>query len=116
MGAGADGFHHPSSEEELVELVRTANRDGRGLRVRGAAHSVSHAIYTDPLGSLENRVEEQSPPDSDNINVMLDRYRGWRVVDEEERLVEADAGINLGADPSSPAGTATLESSLLYGL
>ena len=39
-----DGFHHPASEGELVELVEAAYREGRQLRVRGAAHSVSHAI------------------------------------------------------------------------
>jgi len=47
---------------------------------------------------------------------MLDRYRGWRVVDERRKLVEADAGIHLGADPNDPTGTATLERSLLWQL
>ena len=111
-----DGFAHPATEEELVELVRSAYREGRQLRVRGAAHSVSHAIYTDPLGDMRNDVEQQTPPPGANVNVMLDRYRGWRVVDEEQRLVEADAGIHLGADPNDPIGSATLETSLLYQL
>ncbi|MGI9100530.1 MAG: hypothetical protein ACR2H2_18925 [Solirubrobacteraceae bacterium] len=113
---GADGFYHPAGEDELVDLVKTAYREGRQLRVRGAAHSVSHAIYTDPLGGMPNHVEQQSPPPGDNVNVMLDRHRGWRVVDEERRIVEAEAGIHLGADPSDPTGTATLESSLLWQL
>ena len=107
----ADGFHHPASEQELADLVKAAYREGRLLRVRGAAHSVSHAVYTEPPGP--NRVSQQSPPAGDNINVMLDRYRGWRVKDEARKLVEADAGIHLGADPSDPTGTATLETSLL---
>jgi FAD/FMN-containing dehydrogenase len=47
---------------------------------------------------------------------MLDKYVGWRVKDEERKLVEADAGIHLGADPSDPTGRATLEASLPYGL
>jgi hypothetical protein len=47
---------------------------------------------------------------------MLDKYVGWRVKDEERKLVEADAGIHLGADPSDPTGGATLVASLLYGL
>lgn len=112
----ADGFHHPASEAEIVELVRAANRAGRQLRVRGAAHSVSHAIYTDPAGARRNRVGEQSPPAGPNLNLMLDRYRGWRVRDEARRLVEADAGIHLGADPGDPTGTATLETGLLWQL
>jgi D-arabinono-1,4-lactone oxidase len=116
VSGGADGFHHPADEQELVELVRTAHREGRGLRVRGAAHSIAHAIYADPLGPLDNRVSGQSPAPGDSINVMLDRYRGWRVVDEDRRLVEADAGIHLGADPSDPTGSATLETSLLARL
>jgi len=111
-----DGFFHPASEAELVALVQMAYRGGRQLRVRGAAHSVSHAIYPDPEGELPNSVEQQTPPPGDNVSVMLDRYRGWRVVDEERRLVEAQAGIHLGGDPSDPTGTATLETSLMWQL
>ena len=116
MEHGPDGFHHPASEAELVALVTAAYREGRQLRVRGAAHSVSHATYTDPLAAIANRVEQQSPPPGENVNVMLDKYAGWRVKDEERKLVEVDAGIHLGADPSDPTGRATLESSLLYRL
>ncbi len=97
-------------------MVKAAHREGRQLRVRGAAHSVSHAIYTDPEGARPNRVSEQAPPPGPNLNLMLDRYRGWRVRDEGRRLVEAEAGIHLGADPSDPTGTATLETSLLWQL
>ena len=111
-----DGFYHPASEDELVCLVKLAYREGRELRVRGAAHSVAHAVYTDPLGDFPNHVNQESPPPGDNLNVMLDRYRSWSVRDEERRLVEAQAGINLGADPSDPKGTATLEASLLWQL
>jgi hypothetical protein len=109
----ADGFHHPAGEGELVALVRAAYRQGRQLRVRGAAHSVSHAIYTDPEGGRRNHVGEQSPPGGDGIDVMLDRCRGWRVRDEARKLVEADAGIHLGPDPGDPAGGADLAHSLL---
>jgi hypothetical protein len=111
-----DGFHHPVSEEQLVALVQMAHREGRELRVRGAAHSVAHAIYTDPVDAIPNHVEQQTPPPGDGVNVMLDRYRGWRVKDEARMLVEADAGIHLAADPSDPTGTATLETSLLWQL
>jgi D-arabinono-1,4-lactone oxidase len=113
---GADGFYHPASEEELVSLVRAAYHQGRQLRVRGAAHSVSHAVYTDPHAELENRVTLQTPPQGDNLNVMLDRYCGWRVKDEARKLVEADAGIHLGDDPGDPTGTASLDNSLLSQL
>ena len=101
VSRAVDGFHHPATEDELVALVRRAYREGRQLRVRGAGHSTPGAILTDP---------------GDNVDVMLDGYRGWRVLDEGERLVEADAGIHLGADPFDPTRTATLETSLLWQL
>jgi len=112
----ADGFYHPSSEADLVELVRLANREGRQLRVRGSAHSVSHAVYTDPPRPYPDRVTVQAPPPGPNLNLMLDRYCGWRVRDEAQRLVEADAGIHLGLDPSDPTHASTLENSLLWQL
>lgn len=77
---------------------------------------MSHAIYTDPLAGMRNHVEQQTPPPGDNINVMLDRYASFRVIDRERRLIECDAGIHLGLDPSDPTGTSTLENSLLYQL
>jgi D-arabinono-1,4-lactone oxidase len=116
IARGTDGFYHPASEEELACLVKKAYHEGRGLRVRGAAHSVSHAIYTEPLAGMRNHVEQQSPPPGDNLNVMLDRYISFRVVDHEQKLVECDAGIHLGNDPSDPTHTSTLENSLLYQL
>jgi hypothetical protein len=114
--SGTDGFHHPGSEAELVSLVKMAYREGRQLRVRGAAHSLSHVIYADPIGELPNRVGWQTPPQGENVEVMLDRYRGWQVKDEARKLVEAQAGIHLGEDPSDPTATATLETSLLWQL
>jgi hypothetical protein len=112
----ADGFHHPASEQELSALVAAAYREGRQLRVRGAVHSVSHAIYTDPAGASPNQVGWQTPPAGPNVNVMLDRLRAWSVRDEGRKLVEAQAGIHLGGDPSDPTETATLETSLLWQL
>jgi hypothetical protein len=113
---GSDGFYHPANETELACLVKKAYHEGREIRARGAAHSVSHAIYTDPLATLVNHVEQQTPPPGDNLNVMFDRYIGWRVVDEERMLVECDAGIHLGIDPSDPTGTSTEANSLLWQL
>jgi FAD/FMN-containing dehydrogenase len=47
---------------------------------------------------------------------MLDRYRAFDVKDEGRRLVEVQGGIHLGADPSDPTDTSSLQSSLLYQL
>ena len=116
ISKGPHGFYHPASEAELVELIKQANREGKLLRVRGAVHSVACAIYTDPCTENDNYVEKQTPPPGENINVMLNKYRGFRVVDKERMLVEAEAGLNLGIDPSDPTHTSTLENSLLYQL
>jgi D-arabinono-1,4-lactone oxidase len=110
-----DGFYHPSSEAELAALVKFATDQGKQLRVRGAAHSISHAIYTDRPVGWPNTVNEQSPPPGPNIDVMLDRYRGWRVRDEADKLVEADAGIHMGEDRTNPEN-ASLTTSLLWQL
>jgi hypothetical protein len=112
----SDGLAHPASEEELAELVRSAYREGRQLRVSGASHSIAHAIYTDPHDALPNRVSQHEPPAGNGTNVALDRYRGWRVRDEGRKLVEADAGIHLGRDPGDPLGESSLQASLLYQL
>jgi hypothetical protein len=105
------GLYHPASEAELVALVRCAYRQGREVRVRGAAHSVSHAIYADTAEPFENVVGRRIPPKSEHFNLALDRYRGFRVVDEAQKLVEVDAGTHLGCDPNDP--TATRSVSLL---
>ena len=96
---GADGFYHPASEEELIALVVMAAREVRQCRVRGSAHSVSHAIYTDPLEKIPNRVNQQSPPPGDGVDIMLDCYQQLTVIDSKEKLVQAQAGIHLGPDP-----------------
>ena len=116
ISQGSDGFYHPASEEELIGLVKKANQEGRLLRVRGSAHSVACAIYTDPCTEDENHVNKETPPPGDNLNVMLDKYRAIVNVDEENMLVTVQAGINLGEDPNDPTGTSTLENSLLYQL
>ena len=43
-----DGFYHPCSEAEIIELIRLARENDLQIRCRGAAHSVARSIYTDP--------------------------------------------------------------------
>lgn len=81
MVPGADGFHHRGDEAELVALVKQAYREGRQLRGRGAAHSVAHAPYTDPL-----RVVDPSDPTGtaklkDSLLYRLWRAKGWAISD-----------------------------------
>jgi D-arabinono-1,4-lactone oxidase len=114
LARATDGFYHPASEAGLIELVQAANREGRLLRVRGAAHSVADAIYSRSVGP-ERGAGHQTAPDGDGIDVMLDRYREWQLDDSTGR-VTADAGINLGVDEADPTHTSTLENSLLFNL
>lgn len=116
IGKGADGLYHPKTEAEIIELVKAARADGKELRCRGSAHSVSHAIYTDPLADLPNRVNQETGPETDNYMLMLDQYRGIELIDEEKRIVAVDAGANLGIDPFDPTGTSTWENSMLQRL
>jgi len=96
-----DGFHHPRSEDELAAFVRFARRQGRQLRVRGSAHSVKAAIFSDPGSS--------------NVDVMLDRYAAV-AFDDERCRVTVQAGCHLGVDPRDPTRTSTWENSLLAQL
>ncbi|MFY0582780.1 hypothetical protein ACN28S_58495 [Cystobacter fuscus] len=112
----ADGFYRPASEEALIALVKKAYAEGKQLRVRGSAHSVAAAIYADPLVTGDGEAGPASAPASDAIHVLLNNYRGLRVVDAGQRLVEVEAGVNLGVDPEDPSRTSTLDNSLLFNL
>ena len=104
---GSDGFFHPTSEAELGMLVRAARRAGVKLRVRGSAHSVARAIYTDDGPA--------TPARRRHFDVMLDRYIG--VTFDDARLrVTVQAGCHLGHDPRDPTRTSTWENSLLAQL
>jgi D-arabinono-1,4-lactone oxidase len=104
---GSDGFFHPTSEEELALLVRAARRAGVKLRVRGAAHSVAAAIYT------EDRVAGR--PRARHFDVMLDRYIGV-TFDDARMRVTVQAGCHLGHDPRDPTLSSTWENSLIAQL
>ena len=105
---GSDGFFHPTSEGELVRLVRAARLEGVKLRVRGSAHSVARAIYTQDGEGVE-------PGRRRHFDVMLDRYIGV-TFDDARMRVTVQAGCHLGHDPRDPTRTATWENSLLAQL
>jgi FAD/FMN-containing dehydrogenase len=104
---GTDGFFHPTSEAELAMLAKAARLEGAKLRVRGSAHSVAGAIYTD---------DGPDPPSiRRHFDVMLDRYIG--VTFDDARLrVTVQAGCHLGHDPRDPTRTSTWDNSLLAQL
>ena len=113
----SDGFYHPENEEQIICLVKKAFDEGLQIRVRGSAHSLAWAIYTDEGNnskSIPNKVSHEEPPEAPNINIMLDKYADLLWEDEENGIAVADAGIHLGLDPNDPTGTSRLENSLLY--
>ncbi len=108
-----DGFYHPQTEEEIIALVQRANAKGLQVRCRGAAHSMAHAIYTDPgegQTQIPKRVSEKNPPKGPHINIRLDRFRSLIWEDEERGIVVAESGIHLGEVPDETP----LEDSFLY--
>jgi D-arabinono-1,4-lactone oxidase len=110
-----DGYYHPTNEDEIVCLVKKAIRENLQIRARGAAHSVAWSIYTNPVhGRPFNKVSQDDPPNSDDINIALDGMIKLDWIDEEKGIVEAEAGIHLGLDPDDPTGVSTLADSLLY--
>lgn len=103
-----DGFFHPSSEDELRSLVLLAKREGRQLRVRGSAHSVRAAIYSDDKAVSDRREHR-------HIDVMLDRYIAVQF-DDAAMTVTVQAGCHLGVDPRDPTKTSRWQDSLLAQL
>jgi FAD/FMN-containing dehydrogenase len=100
-----DGFYHPATEDQIIELVRLARARRCALRVRGSAHSIPAAIHTD--AHLDGRALA--------IDVMLDRFRRVEI-DEVRGIAVVEAGCHLGIDPQDPTGTSTWEGSLLAQL
>ena len=106
-------FYHPSTEQEIVDLVKYAYDNNLQLRVRGSGHSFGCNIYTD-VCTLDRIDVEASAPDGDNINIKLDKYTKILSVDKSQSRVTVEAGIHLGHDPADPLST--LENSLLHQL
>ncbi len=112
VARGPDGYHHPSTEAELQDLVARAHGERRQLRVLGAAHSYPMSIHTDGY-------RHGKPPPDGAFEVMLDRYRGITFApagDPGGALVEVEAGCHLGRDPYDPARSSTWDNSLNVAL
>ncbi len=97
-----DGCYHPTSEDEIVSLVRTTRDLGGKLRVVGTGHSVWEAIVPegfDPDAATNERL------------LCLDQYsriRGFRndPSNPGSLLVEVEAGCHLGESPRHPVANA----------
>lgn len=90
-----DGCYHPSSEKELIDLIQQTSMERGTLRVVGSGHSVWESIVPDGFTKYAEPGQRL---------LMLDRYR--EIVrfypnpkDEQQMLVEVQAGCNLGYAP-----------------
>ena len=95
-------FEHPTSEAELIALIHAARANGAQLRVRGSAHSVAAAVYTDSFDPETGPTHPGAPV----VNVMLDQYRGITFAEVSGvHYVTVEGGRNLGSDPYGPGDT-----------
>jgi len=106
---GDDGFYHPINEEQVIALVQRARSQHLQIRVRGSAHSVAAAIYTDNF--------QKGMIGLSGINILLDQMRKVTFLEPEPGvkdsiLVKAEAGCNLGQDPHDPSASSTWSNSL----
>lgn len=90
------GFYHPSHEDEVVALIRSARARGLTVRVRGAGHSVPAAIHAD--ARLDGERDGRSA-----VELLLDELTTTRF-DDARRHVTVGAGCRLGRDPRDPQG------------
>jgi len=103
---GRDGFYHPASEEELCELIRAARAHRISARVRGSAHSIPQAIYTDAY--------RRGQP-GEAIEIMLDRFAAIHF-DDERKQVTVAGGSRFARDPRDPTGRSSDQNGLCYQL
>jgi D-arabinono-1,4-lactone oxidase len=117
IAKGSDGYYHPASEDEIVDLVLHAVSNKLKIRVRGASHSTGWSIFTDPVdGNPPNRTLTRTPPASADLNLAMDNMIRLEWIDLAQGIVEAEAGIHLGHDPYNPIGISTAANSLLQQL
>ncbi|MBO0767968.1 MAG: FAD-binding protein, partial [Solirubrobacterales bacterium] len=96
-----DSLVHPEDEAGVAAAIRFAADTGVHLRVRGAGHSPPEGFGGDS---------------EDDLVLSLDHMRELTVLDADQRIVEAQAGIHLGPDPEAAGDGGLPENSLLHQL
>lgn len=97
----------PANEADVQQLIAQAKTEGKKLRVRGAAHSVDKAVYTEGYGTPSGSAK--------GIDIMLSKMNAV-TFDDAKMQVTVQAGCHLGLDPFDPSGISTTENSLFYQL
>jgi FAD-linked oxidoreductase len=70
-------IHHPSSQEEIIALVKTCRAQGKKLRPVGSGHSFTPVAQTD------------------DVMVSLDNYQGIEQIDREKHQAVVKAGTTI---------------------
>ncbi len=99
MIAPVNGLYHPLSEQDIIDLIKYANKNNLQVRVRGAAGSAKGSVYTDDFNPA-------GPNTGKNINIQLDQMRSVDF-DDAKMQVTVGAGCNLGFDPYDPSNTSS---------
>jgi D-arabinono-1,4-lactone oxidase len=92
---GSDGYYYPSSEEEIVALIRYGRDNKKQVRAHGSRHSVRESIGTDTPYPTYNWAEGPQI-DDDQVNIKLDKYRQIVSWDDQKKRVTVQSGIRLG--------------------
>ena len=72
-------FEHPTSEAELIALIHAARANGAQLRVRGSAHSVAAAVYTDSFDPETGPTHVCNTVNLADVYVIGDGPEAWPV-------------------------------------
>ena len=99
-----DALHKPTSEQEIIDIVKKAYEARTQVRVIGAAHSSPSNIILDaPQGVFPKNV----------VLISLTKYRGVSI-DKDKKLAIVKAGTNLDIDPEE--ADSTTENGLAFQL
>lgn len=102
---GSDGFFHPTSENQIQDLILMARQNGLQVRVRGSSHSIPDAVFTDGY-------RYKSSP---MVDIILDHF-SWIQFNDEKKQVTVGGGARFARDPRDLTGKATDEAGLCYQL
>jgi D-arabinono-1,4-lactone oxidase/FAD binding domain len=103
----ANGYCHPQSESEIIEVIQYAKANHVEVRVTGAGWSIANASKTDAFG-------QTTPGRPANINLMLDQMSAVTV--DANGLATVGGGCNLGYNPFDEANVSTPTNNLFYQL
>ena len=108
IARAADGFFHPATVDEVVELVKHAHDNHKRLRVVGAGMSMTRSIMDGWNGT------DEPPPEF--MALVLDKMRAVTIQAEgDHATAEVEAGCLIGSDYSDQTG-ASWETSLSHQL